>query len=79
MMMMMKDPESVTDLLSSSAEQEFLQEFMEKLVDHIDSDDDVLLRNLSICANCQLALGRGHIACDNCQVTVHSIVITSAV
>ena len=48
-----KDPESVIDVLSSSAEQEFLQEFLAKLADSsIDSDDDVPLKNLPVCANC---------------------------
>ena len=57
-----KDPKSAT-FLSSSAEQEFLQEFVGKIEadSSIDSDDDVLLKNLPVCANYLLALGPGHI------------------
>ena len=46
---------------------------MEKLEtdSSIDSDDDVLLKNLPVCANSRLVLGPGHKACDNCQVILH--------
>lgn len=60
-----------TEHLSNTAEQEFLVDLIKTLEADsiIDSDDEVLPKEIDICANCRLTLGPERTTCKHCQVT----------